>query len=385
MSVPGRERKSVMSEIRLKNITKSYGSHVAIPGLDLDIPKGSFVNSSRTIGMRENHNAARYRWFGTGELGEVSLSGKTVYSSETGTFVAPERRGLGFIFQSYALWPNMKVERNITLALSEAGKPAQLINERLTEALAKVHLTGLSDRYPSELSGGQQQRVAVARLIAARNTILLMDEPLSNLDAKLRTEMRTELKRLHCELGATTVYVTHDQVEALTMSDIVVVMRDGLIQQQGSPYEIYHNPANLFVAEFIGDPKINLFEGDVKQHGSDATLEIQGLMLGLRGASGLPTGPITVGIRPENIEIHYQMAPDCIPAEVDFVQPTGSQTLISLRARDQRVTVLIPRFEMSLPARSVFLRLSPDHLTFFDAAGCRIPVSWNECKTSTAA
>ena len=227
--------------------------------------------------------------------------------------------------------------------------------------------------------------MAVARLIAARNAILLMDEPLSNLDAKLRTEMRTELKRLHCELGATTVYVTHDQVEALTMSDIIVVMRDGVIQQQGSPYEIYHNPANLFVAEFIGDPKINLFEGNVKQLGGDTGLEVQGLVLGLRGGSALSAGPVTVGIRPENIEIHYQPAPDSIPAEVDFVQPTGSQTLISLRAQDQRVTVLIPRFEMCLPTRSVFLRLSRDHLTFFDAAGSRIPMSWNESKTSTAA
>ena len=145
--------------------------------------------------------------------------------AETGVFVPPERRGLGFIFQSYALWPNMKVDRNITLALSEAKQPAQVVKERLTEALAKVQLTGLADRYPSELSGGQQQRVAVARLIAARNSILLMDEPLSNLDAKLRTEMRTELKRLHRELQATTVYVTHDQVEALTMSDIIVVMK----------------------------------------------------------------------------------------------------------------------------------------------------------------
>ena len=196
--------------------------------------------------------------------------------------------------------------------------------------------------------------------------------------------MRTELKRMHCEFGATTVYVTHDQVEALTMSDIIVVMRDGLIQQQGSPYEIYHNPANLFVAEFIGDPKINLFEGDVKQHGSDATLEIQGMVFGLRGASGFRRAyngrhqagkhrnPLSDGTRLHSCGSGLRST-NRVP-DLDFPA-----------ARDQRVTVLIPRFEMSLPARSVFLRLSPDHLTFFDAAGCRIPISWNECKTSTAA
>jgi multiple sugar transport system ATP-binding protein len=308
--------------------------------------------------------------------GEVVLGGKTVYSSRTGVFVAPERRGLGFIFQSYALWPNMKVDRNITLALSEAKQPAQVVKERLSEALAKVQLTGLADRYPSELSGGQQQRVAVARLIAARNSILLMDEPLSNLDAKLRTEMRTELKRLHRELQATTVYVTHDQVEALTMSDIIVVMKDGVIQQQGSPYEIYHNPANLFVAEFIGDPRINLLDGILSTSGGERVVRFEGTDIpapaGLQGADG----PVTFAIRPENIVIVERQGPFSLSAEVDIVQPTGSQTIISLSVKGHRVTALIPRFETSLPKKNLWIEFPADQLTFFDkGSGNRLPLA----------
>ncbi|MGO4705609.1 ABC transporter ATP-binding protein [Microvirga sp. 2MCAF38] len=361
-----------MSEIKLSNITKLYGSQLAVPGLDLEIPKGSFVTLLGPSGCGKTTTLRMIAGLEQPSSGEVSLAGKPVYSSTTGMFVAPERRGLGFIFQSYALWPNMKVDRNITLALTEAKLPALTVKARLQEALEKVQLTGLEGRYPSELSGGQQQRVAVARLIAARNSILLMDEPLSNLDAKLRTEMRTELKRLHRELGATTVYVTHDQVEALTMSDIIVVMKDGIIQQQGNPYEIYHNPANLFVAEFIGDPKINLFSGVVKRVGGEARLSLCGTELPLPAGMNLSEGPVTVGVRPENIAIHDRPTGAGIAAEVDVVQPTGSQTIISLLLKGQRITVLIPRFENSLPKKNVWIELSFDHINFFDPAGRRI-------------
>ena len=298
-----------MSEITLRNITKSYGSHLALPSLDLDIPKGSFVTLLGPSGCGKTTTLRVIAGLEQATTGEVVLGGKTVYSSRTGVFVPPERRGLGFIFQSYALWPNMKVDRNITLALSEAKQPAQVVKERLAEALAKVQLTGLADRYPSELSGGQQQRVAVARLIAARNSILLMDEPLSNLDAKLRTEMRTELKRMHRELQATTVYVTHDQVEALTMSDIIVVMKDGVIQQQGSPYEIYHNPANLFVAEFIGDPRINLFDGILSTIGSERVVRFENMDIPAPAGLQASDGPVTFAIRPENIALVERQGP----------------------------------------------------------------------------
>ncbi|MCB8822234.1 ABC transporter ATP-binding protein [Microvirga rosea] len=375
-----------MSEIVLRNITKSYGSHTAIPGLDLDIPKGSFVTLLGPSGCGKTTTLRVIAGLEQATTGEVSLGGKTVYSSRTGTFVPPERRGLGFIFQSYALWPNMKVDRNITLALSEAKQSPPVIKERLAEALAKVQLTGLADRYPSELSGGQQQRVAVARLIAARNSILLMDEPLSNLDAKLRTEMRTELKRLHRELEATTVYVTHDQVEALTMSDIIVVMKDGIIQQQGSPYEIYHDPANLFVAEFIGDPKINLLDGVLATVAGEHVIRFEGMEIPVAAGLERAEGPVTLAIRPENISIVERPGPASLPAEVDIVQPTGSQTIISLSVKGHRITALIPRFETSLPKKSIWIDFPADRLSFFDkGTGQRIPLKGPALEASHAA
>ncbi|WP_293866100.1 ABC transporter ATP-binding protein [uncultured Alsobacter sp.] len=357
-----------MAEISLRRITKAYGAHVALPALDLDIEKGKFVTLLGPSGCGKTTTLRVIAGLETTSGGEVIVAGQTVDAPGAGVFVPPERRGLGFIFQSYALWPNMKVGRNVTLALSERKMPAAEVSARLAEALAKVQLTGLEDRYPSELSGGQQQRVAVARLIAARNAILLMDEPLSNLDAKLRTEMRTELKRLHRELQATTVYVTHDQVEALTMSDVIVVMKDGVIQQQGTPYEIYHEPANLFVAEFIGDPRINLIEGTVGSLAGQRVLQVAetGLVLPLpAGVSPDAPGAIAA-IRPENIVVHPQPSPGAVAAEVDVVQPTGSQTILSVSVNGVPLTVLVPRFERDLAGRKLWLSFPPEHVRFFD-------------------
>jgi ABC-type sugar transport system ATPase subunit len=356
-----------MAEISLRRITKAYGAHVALPALDLDIEKGRFVTLLGPSGCGKTTTLRVIAGLETTSGGEVVVAGQTVDAPGSGVFVPPERRGLGFIFQSYALWPNMKVGRNITLALSERRMPAADVSARLAEALAKVQLTGLEDRYPSELSGGQQQRVAVARLIAARNAILLMDEPLSNLDAKLRTEMRMELKRLHRELQATTVYVTHDQVEALTMSDVIVVMKDGVIQQQGTPYEIYHEPANLFVAEFIGDPRINLIEGTVGSASGQRVLMVEKAGIALPLPAGIaPESPVAIaGIRPENIQVHPQPAPGAVAAEVDVVQPTGSQTILSVSVDGLPLTVLVPRFERDLAGRRLWLSFPPEHVRFF--------------------
>jgi multiple sugar transport system ATP-binding protein len=206
--------------------------------------------------------------------------------------------------------------------------------------------------------------------------VFLFDEPLSNLDAKLRVAMRAEIKALHQRLKTTTVYVTHDQVEALTMSDIIVVMKDGIIQQQGSPYEIYHNPANLFVAEFIGDPRINLLDGMLSTSGGERVVNFESTDIpapaGLQGADG----SVTLAIRPENIAIVDRQGPFSLPAEVEIVQPTGSQTIISLTVRGHRVTALIPRFETSLPKKTIWIEFPPDQITLFDKdSGNRLPLA----------
>ena len=354
-----------MTEIQLRSVTKTYGKHLAIPGLDLDVAKGSFVTLLGPSGCGKTTTLRIIAGLEQASTGSLSLGGRRVYSSAEGVFVPPEKRGLGFIFQSYTLWPHMKVARNITLALTEARMPAAEVRNRLEDALDKVQLRGLEDRYPSELSGGQQQRVAVARLIAARNAILLMDEPLSNLDAKLRTEMRKELKRLHADLGATTIYVTHDQVEALTMSDVIVVMKDGVIAQQGTPHELYHEPANLFVAEFIGDPKINILAGRIADDAQGRRAVFAGFSVPLGEGHDIE-GPVTFAIRPEHVEIHTKAVPGSVPAVVDIVQPTGAQTIVSLTVMGHPITALIPKFARDFGQGEVHVAFNPEHILVFD-------------------
>ena len=246
-----------MGQILLNGIVKSYGKEVVVKNLDLKVETGEFLTILGPSGCGKTTTLRMVAGLEEPDQGMIKLDDKVVFSRNDGVVVPPEARHLGLIFQSYALWPHMTVAKNITLALKEQKISKGEIADRLKNALEMVQLTGYAERYPSELSGGQQQRVAVARLIALRPKILLMDEPLSNLDAKLRTEMRASLKRLHRDLTATTVYVTHDQIEALTLSDRVIIMNEGRIMQEGSPYDIYHHPANIFVAEFIGDPGIN--------------------------------------------------------------------------------------------------------------------------------
>jgi multiple sugar transport system ATP-binding protein len=252
-----------MGQILLNGIVKSYGKEVVVKNLDLKVKTGEFLTILGPSGCGKTTTLRMVAGLEEPDQGMIKLDDKVVFSRNDGVVVPPEARHLGLIFQSYALWPHMTVAKNITLALKEQKISKSEIADRLKNALEMVQLTGYAERYPSELSGGQQQRVAVARLIALRPKTLLMDEPLSNLDAKLRTEMRASLKRLHRDLNATTVYVTHDQIEALTLSDRVIIMNEGRIMQEGSPYDIYHHPANIFVAEFIGDPGINLFEGNI--------------------------------------------------------------------------------------------------------------------------
>jgi multiple sugar transport system ATP-binding protein len=249
-----------MGQILLNGIVKSYGKEVVVKNLDLTVEPGEFLTILGPSGCGKTTTLRMIAGLEEPDQGMIKLDDRVVFSRNDGVVIPPEARHLGLIFQSYALWPHMTVAKNITLALKEQKISKDEILNRLKNALEMVQLTGYAERYPSELSGGQQQRVAVARLIALRPTILLMDEPLSNLDAKLRTEMRASLKRLHRDLNATTVYVTHDQIEALTLSDRVIIMNEGRIMQEGSPYDIYHHPANIFVAEFIGDPGINLLQ-----------------------------------------------------------------------------------------------------------------------------
>jgi len=353
-----------MEQISLQGIAKSYGKEVVVENLDLIVAPGEFLTILGPSGCGKTTTLRMIAGLEEPDQGVIQLGDKTVFSRKAGIVIPPEARGLGLIFQSYALWPHMTVAKNITLALKEQKLTSAEISARLNTALDLVQLTDYAKRYPSELSGGQQQRVAVARLIALRPSILLMDEPLSNLDAKLRTEMRASLKRLHRDLEATTVYVTHDQIEALTLSDRIIIMNEGRIMQEGSPYDIYHHPANLFVAEFIGDPKINLFTGKV----AEDVLDCGDIILPLANQHKALNGNLMAAIRPEKIQVSFDVKPGWQEVKTEIVQPTGADTIIQVKAGDTHITLLQSGFITLQEGTPLWISFGVENLNFFDPA-----------------
>ena len=275
-----------MPEIILKNITKRFGKSVAVDNLNLVIKDGDFVSLLGPSGCGKTTTLRMIAGLETPTEGEIYIDGKLVFSSEKGVDVSPDKRNVGFLFQNYALWPHMTVYKNIAFGLENMKWDKEKIRKRVEELLDTLKIREYVDRYPAELSGGQQQRVAIARTLATNPKILLMDEPLSNLDAKLRMEMRTELKRLHQETGSTFVYVTHDQTEAMSMATDIVLMNQGEIKQVDSPEKIYNDPDNLFAAQFIGNPTMNLF----KREEMDPLLR-------------LPVDIETIGFRPSKVRL----------------------------------------------------------------------------------
>ncbi len=351
-----------MEQIRLSGIVKSYGKIEVVKNLDLTIAPGEFLTILGPSGCGKTTTLRMIAGLEEPDQGVIELGDRVVFSRNDGVVLPPEVRGLGLIFQSYALWPHMTVAKNITLALKEQRLSKSEIEARLKTALELVQLEDFAKRYPSELSGGQQQRVAVARLIALRPSILLMDEPLSNLDAKLRTEMRVGLKRLHRDLEATTVYVTHDQIEALTLSDRIIIMNEGVIMQEGTPFDIYHHPANLFVAEFIGDPKINLFTGAIKA----GKLDCGDLTLPLADEFADRGGEMIVAARPEKIAVSYKAKRGWQQVAVEIVQPTGADTIIQVKVGDTHLTLLQSGFITLDEGAPLWIDFDLSALNFFD-------------------
>src|SRR5512147_266489 len=247
--------------ITIKNLSKHFGKVAAVNNVSLDIEAGAFLTLLGPSGCGKTTLLRCIAGLEDPDGGEIYIGDKLVFSHAKGISMPSGKRDLGLVFQNYALWPHMKVDKNITFALEIQKMGKEEMQKRVKEVLAEVKMEGYEDRYPREMSGGQQQRIALARMLAYRPKVFLMDEPLSNLDARLRIDMRSELKRLHHVSGATTIYVTHDQVEALTMSSNIAVLKLGIIQQLDTPDRVYHFPANLFVADFIGNPKVNLLDG----------------------------------------------------------------------------------------------------------------------------
>jgi len=347
--------------IKIRNLTKKFGKVVALDHVDLDIEPGTFLTLLGPSGCGKTTLLRCVAGLEDPDEGEILVGDTLVYSSQRGISMPPGKRELGLVFQNYALWPHMKVDKNITFALEIQKMPKQEMEKRVKEALHEVQMDGYEDRYPREMSGGQQQRIALARMLAYRPKVFLMDEPLSNLDARLRMDMRSEIKRLHHISGATTIYVTHDQVEALTMSTNIAVMKDGVVQQFDTPDRVYHYPANLFVADFIGNPNVNLLDGEV-----DGKNLVDVGDFNIHMETYHAAHKVVVGIRPEDIRVSTTATPGAIEFSAYSVLPSGADTTIVAKRRDVELTIRVIGISKIKMDEKIWLTFDPATLNLYD-------------------
>ncbi|MCR4706341.1 MAG: ABC transporter ATP-binding protein [Clostridiales bacterium] len=325
-----------MPEIVLKNVTKRFGKSAAVDNLSLVIEDNAFITLLGPSGCGKTTTLRMIAGLETPTEGWISIGGKVVFDADEGINLPPIRRDVGFLFQNYALWPHMTVYQNIAFGLENLKWDRARIDARVKELLALLRIEKYEKRYPAELSGGQQQRVAIARTLAPGPKVLFMDEPLSNLDAKLRMEMRAELKRLHRDTDSTFVYVTHDQLEAMTLSTRVCIMDAGVLQQYAPPLEMYNNPANRFVADFMGNPTMNFLPGRLS---ADGTVRFGGFSARFEPPEDfhLSDRNVVIGIRPEYIHIGEEGA----EATVYSTLPSGMETTVRLHVGDTVLTAVV--------------------------------------------
>ncbi len=323
-----------MPRILLTNVTKQWGKFIGVNDLNLEIEDGSFITLLGSSGCGKTTTLRMIAGLETPTRGEIRFDDKIVFSSEKNINIPPAKREVGFLFQNYALWPHMTVYQNIAFGLETLKWKKPDISARVAEMLKIMRIEQFAERYPAELSGGQQQRVAIARTLAPKPRVLFMDEPLSNLDAKLRGEMRTELKRLHKDTGSTFVYVTHDQLEAMTLSTKICLMNEGVLQQYAPPLTVYNRPANLFVADFVGNPSMNIVHATAKKTASGtAQIDLFGkeAIFHSKEDFDLPGEEICVGIRPEFLPISPE---GDIEGTAYSTLPAGMETTVKIKIGD---------------------------------------------------
>ena len=334
-----------MSRIELKNINKYYGKQHILKDINLVAGDGDFLTLLGPSGCGKTTTLRVVAGLEKPETGTIYLDEKQIVNAQERFYEEPGKRGMDLVFQSYALWPHMNVFNNVAFGLSVKKLPSPEIAEKVKAALKRMRIEEYAKLYPSELSGGQQQRVAIARAIVSDSKVLLLDEPLSNLDAKLRVDMRSEIKRLHHDLGTTILYVTHDQVEALTMSTRIAIFFSGELEQVATPMELYQNPISLRVADFIGNPKINIIhahatkENNALRISSDLGTFVASPDLLTDDVPDADTFDCFLGIRPEKIKILAAPAAGSITASVYSVQPAGSETIVNLKINDTNILV----------------------------------------------
>jgi multiple sugar transport system ATP-binding protein len=365
-----------MAKIALRRVTKSFGPKVAVDDLNLEIEDGEFVIVVGPSGCGKTTTLRMIAGFETPNMGTLHIGGTLM------NHVPPKDRNLAMVFQNYALFPHMSVERNLSFGLRIRHTSKKEINTQVHEIAEMLGIDELLDRRPSQLSGGERQRVALGRALLRKPQAFLLDEPLSNLDAALRTQMRFELKRIHAQFPVTTVYVTHDQVEAMTMADRIVLMNHGEIQQVAPPETLYAEPANVFAAGFIGSPKINLFSAHVDHSGASSALRCltTAIPVTTEIAEHLRSSQsetVTIGIRPEDIHPRSPMDDSpgraVISGTVEVVEPLGAETHIAVRVGDEILTCRTPPRSGLEMGSTINLSFDITQATIFDgASGLRL-------------
>ena len=353
-----------MASVEVVNVRKSYGGVEVIHGVSVAIADGEFVTLVGPSGCGKSTLLRMIAGLESISDGAIKIGGRVVND------LPPKDRDIAMVFQNYALYPHKTVAENMGFALKMRATAKTEIETRVRRAAEILDITPYLARFPRQLSGGQRQRVAMGRAIVRDPQVFLFDEPLSNLDAKLRVQMRAEIKELHQRLKTTTVYVTHDQIEAMTMADRIVVMRDGVVEQAGLPLDLYDRPSTLFVAGFIGSPSMNLFKGAVRRDNGAIFVTDDGVKLPLKSAPPKSEDkPSIYGIRPE----HIALAPGGVPVEVSVLEPTGSETQVFAKLGGQRVVGVFRERIAARPGETLSLAPNLDAIHLFDAAsGARL-------------
>jgi multiple sugar transport system ATP-binding protein len=348
-----------VAKVEIRSVFKKFGTLEVIHGVDVGIADGEFVVLVGPSGCGKSTLLRMIAGLEEVTGGDILIGDRMVND------VPAKERDIAMVFQNYALYPHMTVAQNMGFSLKLRGAPKQEIRERVAGAAGILGLADLLDRHPRQLSGGQRQRVAMGRAIVRDPQVFLFDEPLSNLDAKLRVAMRSEIKELHQRLKTTTIYVTHDQIEAMTMADRIVVMRDGYVEQAGRPLELYDQPKNTFVAGFIGSPAMNFVNGKLQANGRLSFDSGDGIVVPLAKAPPASDGrPVICGVRPENLSID----PAGAPFEVVVVEPTGSETHVVFRHNAHELTGIFRERIDVRPGSRINILPRPDLVHLFDAA-----------------
>ena len=362
-----------MSRIELKHIDKFYGSNHVLRDINLTIEDGDFMTLLGPSGCGKTTTLRVVSGLEKPQNGIILMDGKEIVNAAEASFAPPSKRNLNLVFQSYALWPHMTVFDNVAFGLRIRKENSETIAKKVASALDRMQIGEFAKRYPTELSGGQQQRVAIARAIVSEPRLLLLDEPLSNLDAKLRVDMRAELKRLHHETGTTIIYVTHDQTEALTMSTKIALFKAGELNQVATPTELYNNPIDLEAADFIGNPSINFVKGTAQVEAGGMRVDSPLGQLGFERGDMTEAAPqsgsvdVTIGVRPEQLSISRQ-ADDAhwVEGHVYSGMPAGSETLVSVRVGDTMLTVKELGSTHYASDEPVYLGFNPKKVNVFE-------------------